>query len=132
MDTMAPPQTTVRDHAVWRVRLTLRGAVQGVGFRPFIYRLANTLGLVGWVCNTAQGVCIEAEGSHRQLEQFLIRIDGERPPHVSIHRLEASWLAPVGYTTFEIRDSDVVGEKTALGRASASSRRCRTIARTLP
>ena len=45
-----------------RVRIAIRGAVQGVGFRPFVYRLATQLGLNGWVLNSTQGVTIEAEG----------------------------------------------------------------------
>ena len=47
---------------VQRLRVTIRGAVQGVGFRPFVYRLATNLGLAGWVSNTAQGLFIEVEG----------------------------------------------------------------------
>jgi hydrogenase maturation protein HypF len=58
-----------------RLRVTIRGAVQGVGFRPFIYRLAHELELSGWVNNTSQGVVIEAEGSQPQLENFLLRIE---------------------------------------------------------
>ena len=45
-----------------RVHIAVRGAVQGVGFRPFIFRLANDIGLVGWVLSSPQGVFIEAEG----------------------------------------------------------------------
>ncbi len=46
-----------------RVRIVVRGAVQGVGFRPFVYRLATELGLNGWVVNSAQGVFVEIEGA---------------------------------------------------------------------
>ena len=46
-----------------RLKVFLRGAVQGVGFRPFIYRLAQELGLTGWVNNSSQGVNVEVEGS---------------------------------------------------------------------
>jgi len=45
-----------------RLRLTVRGAVRGMGFRPFVYRLATALGLRAWVCNTTQGVFLELEG----------------------------------------------------------------------
>lgn len=51
----APPTT--------RLKIAVRGAVQGVGFRPFVHRLAAELGLAGWVNNSSQGVFIEAEGS---------------------------------------------------------------------
>ena len=97
-----------------RLRIVVRGAVQGVGFRPFIYRLAATAGLKGWVNNSAQGVFIEIEGSQTDLEAFLLRLEAEKPPRSSIQSLEASWLDPVGYVGFEIRQSDTGGAKTAL------------------
>ena len=50
-----------------RVHIAVRGAVQGVGFRPFIYRLASDMGLSGWVLNSPQGVFIEAEGTQKSL-----------------------------------------------------------------
>ncbi|PSB34894.1 carbamoyltransferase HypF [Stenomitos frigidus] len=96
-----------------RLQIVIQGAVQGVGFRPFIYRLATELGLVGWVNNSAQGVVIEVEGSRSQLDTFLLRLDQEKPPRSHIQSLEASCLNPVGYAAFEIRAS-VVGEKTAI------------------
>ncbi len=101
------------DHRL-RVRVTIHGAVQGVGFRPFIYRLATELGLAGWVINSAQGVLIEAEGPAPQLDVFLSRIERERPPRAVIQSLEFAFLDPVGYTTFEIRHSDASGAKTVL------------------
>jgi hydrogenase maturation protein HypF len=97
-----------------RLKLTVRGAVQGVGFRPFIYRLATGAGLTGWVNNSPQGVFIEVEGPQPALEAFLLRLESERPPRSSIQSLEASWLDPVGYAAFEIRQSEVGGAKTAL------------------
>ena len=56
-----------------RLKLAVRGAVQGVGFRPFVFRLAKELKLAGWVNNSPQGVFIEAEGPRAALEQFLLR-----------------------------------------------------------
>ena len=96
-----------------RLSVTIQGAVQGVGFRPFIYRLARELGLGGWVNNSAQGVLLEAEGSHEQLEIFFQRIKQEKPPHASIQSMTSSLLEPVGYSTFEIRPS-TGGQKTTL------------------
>jgi hydrogenase maturation protein HypF len=97
-----------------RLKIIVRGAVQGVGFRPFIYRLATGIGLKGWVNNSSQGVFLEVEGSRADLEAFLLRLEGEKPPRSSIQSLEASWLDPAGYTGFEIRPSEVGGAKTAL------------------
>ena len=57
-----------------RIKVVLRGAVQGVGFRPFVYRLAMELGLCGWVSNSAQGVVIEAEGESESLRRLLLRL----------------------------------------------------------
>jgi hydrogenase maturation protein HypF len=97
-----------------RLKLAVRGAVQGVGFRPFVFRLATGLGLAGWVNNSPQGVFIEVEGPRTTLEQFLLRLEKEKPPRSFIQSLEASWLDPVGYTGFEIRPSETSGNKTAL------------------
>src|SRR5690349_3467676 len=97
-----------------RLKLTVRGAVQGVGFRPFIFRLATELQLRGWVNNSAQGVFIEMEGPRDSLERFLLRLEKEKPERSFIQSLEASWLDPVGYSRFEIRHSESGGAKTAL------------------
>jgi len=58
-----------------RVRAVIRGAVQGVGFRPFIYRLAEEMNLKGWVINDSQGVFVEAEAEPEVLQRFLLRIE---------------------------------------------------------
>ncbi len=96
-----------------RLKIIIQGAVQGVGFRPFIYRLATELNLTGWVNNSASGVFIEVEGNERILEQFLARIPQEKPTLSSINALETTWLDPVHYSNFEIRHSSS-GEKTAI------------------
>ncbi|MGA4645228.1 carbamoyltransferase HypF [Limisphaera sp. 4302-co] len=97
-----------------RLRLLIRGVVQGVGFRPFVHRLATELGLNGWVRNTAQGVVVEVEGPRPALERFLERLPAERPPHSSLQSVEPSWLDPAGYTRFEIRPSDAGGALRAV------------------
>ena len=97
-----------------RLKLTVRGAVQGVGFRPFVHHLATKLRLAGWVNNSPQGVFVEVEGPRAKLEQFLLRLEAEKPPRSFIQSLEASWLDPVGYNNFEIRASETGGDKTAL------------------
>ena len=89
-----------------RLQLTIQGTVQGVGFRPFIYRLAMELNLTGWVNNSVQGVLIEVEGFRQNLEQFQYRILKEKPPQSEIEILDAVWLPIVGYSQFEIHLSE--------------------------
>jgi hydrogenase maturation protein HypF len=96
-----------------RVRATIRGAVQGVGFRPFVYRLAREMGLAGWVNNSSAGVFVEVEGTETTLRQFLARLEDEKPAIAIIQSLEAVFLDPVGFRTFEIRES-TGGEKRTL------------------
>ena len=91
----------------------IRGAVQGVGFRPFVYRLAKEMNLKGWVINNSQGVFIEAEANPEVLQRFLLRIDREKPAISFIQSLEHTYLDPVPYEKFEIRESEN-GVKTAL------------------
>ena len=85
-----------------RLKMTIRGAVQGVGFRPFVYRLATELELNGWVNNTAHGVFIEVEGPRERLDQFLLRVEREKPAISFIQSLESNFADPVGYANFEI------------------------------
>jgi len=99
---------------VLRARIVVRGAVQGVGFRPFVYRLATELGLTGWVSNSSQGVWIEVEGSQDQLDSFLLRVENDKPPRSSIYSLESSILDAVGLSGFEIRESCAAARTTAL------------------
>ena len=91
----------------------VRGAVQGVGFRPFVYKLATELRLNGWVLNSSQGLQIEIEGARAVLDAFLSRLETERPPHASIHGIEHAFLDAVGHDSFEIRHSEDEGGKTA-------------------
>ena len=97
-----------------RLHIAIRGAVQGVGFRPFIYRLATELRLAGWVANSPQGVFLEVEGEKSVLENFLLRIEKEKPPLSSVQSLDPSFLDAVGYERFEIRASDRSGESSAI------------------
>jgi hydrogenase maturation protein HypF len=97
-----------------RLRVEIHGAVQGVGFRPFVYRLAAELGLLGWVINDTEGVFIEVEGAEAALARFLDRLPAEAPPRAIVQSLSSSWLPLVGYAQFEIRHSANTGAKTAL------------------
>jgi hydrogenase maturation protein HypF len=88
-----------------RVRVRVRGTVQGVGFRPYIYRLAGELGLGGFVFNDAQGVVTEVEGLDAAVEAFVARVGREAPPLAVVEHV--TWEArPVsGEAAFAIRES---------------------------
>jgi hydrogenase maturation protein HypF len=88
-----------------RRRIHVRGVVQGVGFRPFVYHLAQRHGLYGWVCNTSSGVDIEAEGAPQALDAFLRALVLEAPPLARIDAVDVRELPPNGDATFEIRHS---------------------------
>ena len=100
--------------AAARLRLEIQGAVQGVGFRPFVFRLAEELGLASWVLNDGRGVFLEVEGDRDALERFAGRVRAEHPPRAILHAVEESWLAPAGFPGFEIRHSDDAGAKTVV------------------
>lgn len=107
------PQALSLRAAVSRLRVVIRGAVQGVGFRPFVFRLAQDLGLKGWVQNSAAGVVLEVEAAGSVLQGFLRRLESEKPAISFIQSMEATYLDSAGFEKFEIRESSG-GEKTAL------------------
>ncbi len=92
-------------NAAMRLRITATGAVQGVGFRPFVHRLAVSEGLRGFVRNTGDGAVIEVEGDALALERFLARFDTElqHPAQVRERRIER--IAPCGDKAFAIAAS---------------------------
>jgi hydrogenase maturation protein HypF len=92
-----------------RRRLLVRGTVQGVGFRPFVWRLAREEGLAGWVRNGAGGVEIEAEGAAERLRTFALRLRAEAPPLARIDGVELLAIAPSGERGFGIRESRAGG-----------------------
>ncbi|HTB96028.1 MAG TPA: acylphosphatase, partial [Terracidiphilus sp.] len=104
--------TVTAKPAVQRLRITLRGAVQGVGFRPFVYRLAAEMSLTGWVLNSSAGLVVEVEGASDQLNRFEQRLQRERPKASVITVREVAWLAAEGSTHFEILASDHDSGKT--------------------
>ncbi len=91
--------------AVAARRILVEGVVQGVGFRPFVYTLAERHGLSGWVRNTAGGVEMEVEGAPGAVSAFLDGLIGEAPPLAHIDQVRAEDLPPRGYGAFEIRHS---------------------------
>jgi hydrogenase maturation protein HypF len=86
-------------------RINVRGVVQGVGFRPFIYQLATRHNLRGWVRNTSEDVKIEIEGDNKDLEGFIQSLEKEAPPVARIEHIDISRGEPAGYESFEIRGS---------------------------
>ncbi|MGC9953072.1 MAG: carbamoyltransferase HypF [Rhizomicrobium sp.] len=96
-----------------RVRIDVRGAVQGVGFRPFVYQCAQKLGLAGWVENTTFGVRLEAEGEADAVAALLRMIEGAPPPNASIASIDVEDLEPSAETAFVIRASASQGARVA-------------------
>ncbi|HET8978713.1 MAG TPA: carbamoyltransferase HypF [Solirubrobacteraceae bacterium] len=88
-----------------RVRARVTGTVQGVGFRPYVYRLARELGLAGFVLNDAHGVLIEAEGTGAAVAAFLDRLAPEAPPLATVESVQTGDLQPAGEAGFAIRAS---------------------------
>lgn len=84
----------------------MRGAVQGVGFRPFVYRLATEMALTGWVLNSSSGLVVEVEGPSDQLTLFERRLEGERPKASVVTVRESAWIPVENSTSFEIHASD--------------------------
>lgn len=99
---------------VMRRRVRFWGAVQGVGFRPFAYGLAQELGLTGQVANTPQGAEVEIEGNPEVLDRFCERIQAELPRPGYVAGYESSAVAPQGDSQFVIRHSEQAGAKSAL------------------
>jgi hydrogenase maturation protein HypF len=92
-----------------RKSIRVRGVVQGVGFRPFVYRLATEEGLAGLIGNDTDGVIIELEGPGSRIAVFLARLTGETPPLARIDSISTADLTPTGETTFRIVASEVLG-----------------------
>ncbi|HET9822855.1 MAG TPA: carbamoyltransferase HypF, partial [Burkholderiaceae bacterium] len=104
-----------------RRRVEVRGIVQGVGFRPFVYRLALELGLVGWVRNDGAGVTIDASGPGERLADFVRRLRQDAPPRARVDAvLEAPLPAmPPPEAGFSIRASAAGPAATSIGPDTA-------------
>jgi len=98
---MPTPSPAVADERV-RFGVRIRGTVQGVGFRPALYRIATTLGLGGVVRNDDEGVWVEIEGPAAQVQKFGAALRATAPPLARIDAVELHALAPVGERGFAI------------------------------
>ena len=88
-----------------RLRVTVSGVVQGVGFRPFVFRCAARRSLGGWVRNTLSGAEMEIEGDEAAIEDFLAELRASLPPLARIEEMRAAEVPPLGETEFTIRGS---------------------------
>ena len=95
-----------------RRRIRVTGTVQGVGFRPFVYRHACRLGLTGWVGNDEAGVIMEVEGPGVSLDELTGLLASDPPPLAQVRSISAVDLALAGDSTFTIATSEVAGGPT--------------------
>jgi len=91
--------------SISRLNVKVRGVVQGVGFRPFVYQRACKHNLKGWVCNASGEVRIEVEGEQGELARFRDELEALAPPRSYIEGITVSRLPVHGYQGFEIRES---------------------------
>jgi len=97
-----------------RVRLRIQGVVQGVGFRPHVYRLAQLFQLAGSVANDAAGVVVEVEGEPSQVRRFCREVTSAAPPASRISKITREQLHPEGLEGFKIHESEAGSRSTAL------------------
>ena len=99
---------------VVRRKLHVNGVVQGVGFRPFVYRLAKQCDVAGWVRNTSNDVQIEVEGSPDSLDEFVRRIKSDAPTLAQVERITTEDTEPEGAQGFAILEGEHAGSTEAL------------------
>jgi hydrogenase maturation protein HypF len=108
-----------------RVAVTARGTVQGVGFRPFVYRLARRHALSGWVRNSTGPVEIEVEGESQAVERFLAELRDHAPPLARVESLQANGVPLVGEPGFRILASEArAGESEPISPDAATCDDC--------
>lgn len=115
------PEQGLREEPRLREAVLVCGVVQGVGFRPFVYRLALEEGLAGFVGNDTDGVTIEVEGPTNRVEAFLGRLRTEAPPMARIDSVVVSELATTGEAGFRIVASEVLGRVSTWIPADAAT-----------
>ena len=105
-------------------RIQVAGVVQGVGFRPFVYNLARSRGLNGWVNNTSQGVTIVVEGEPEVVAAFPDDVWRLAPPMAVVQSVASTPETPEGFSDFEIRESEASGDLTLVSPDIATCPAC--------
>jgi len=95
-------------------QIRVQGIVQGVGFRPYVFRLARECELNGWVLNSSAGVFIEVEGTGGKLQEFARRLVDDPPPLAVIRNCEIKEIEPQGFLEFSIRESEDLEEMVVM------------------
>lgn len=101
------------DQPALRLHVRVSGLVQGVGFRPFVWRTATSLGLSGWVSNDAAGVVLEVEGARREVDALLAMLTAP-PPLAHVDEVRSEVVPTLGGSGFTVRASDDRGARLAL------------------
>jgi hydrogenase maturation protein HypF len=107
-----------------RARVRLRGAVQGVGLRPFVHMLAGRHALTGFVFNDGDGVLIEIEGARSRLDDFLVALRAETPPLARFDAVVVEAMQPQGDVAFAIQDSRAGATRTRIPPDAAMCAAC--------
>lgn len=97
-----------------RLFIKVHGIVQGVGFRPFVYNLAESLNLNGWVNNNSEGVYIDIQGEDSSIKKFMCLLVQKNPPLSKIEKVETSEKPLCSFTDFEIAASEVKPQSITL------------------
>ncbi|MGW6518246.1 carbamoyltransferase HypF [Streptomyces sp. NPDC054962] len=119
------PRAVVAGDPPLRRRVTVRGVVQGVGFRPYLYGLATELALAGHVTNTPEGVVVEVEGTASAVARFCDRLAAQAPPLARVESVHHREMPPVGGTAFTILTSRTGGPaRTLVSPDSATCADC--------
>jgi hydrogenase maturation protein HypF len=99
-------ERSVRPGPQSRLRIEIEGVVQGVGFRPFVYRLAKRFRLAGWARNDPRGVVVEVEGSAEAIGGFREALVAQPPPRAHLDSVRTAWVPSVSESGFTIVESE--------------------------
>src|SRR5271156_6598332 len=118
-------QADALNELVRRKHILVRGVVQGVGFRPFVYKTATSLGLTGYVFNSSSGVTIEIEGRGSALDEFFQTLKNDPPKLAEIKEITVSEMEIVGSSGFDILESrEEIGEFTLVSPDAGTCDAC--------